>query len=107
MHALVAQSGASQSAATNAVVWVVVLMAAVLGGAIAILLLRRRLLSRDAPGAADGSMIDQMRAMRDRGQMTDEEFDRLRKAMARKAAQRRAAEAHPPPRRHGAPPNAP
>jgi len=39
--------------------------------------------------------------------MTDEEFDRLRKAMARKAAQRRAAEAHPPPRRHGAPPNAP
>jgi hypothetical protein len=107
MHVLVAQSGASQSAATNAVVWVVILIALVLGGAIAILLLRQKLLSRDVPGAADGSLIDQMRAMRDRGQMTDEEFDRLRKSMARKAAQRRAPDAQPPSGRRGAPPNAP
>lgn len=53
---------------------------------IVILVVRRRLFVKDHEMAASRSLMDQLREMRDRGEMSDEEYERTRKALANKVA---------------------
>jgi len=82
---------------------VVLLIGIVLIGAIVIFLLRRRLFRKDT--SADGAvgLMENLRHMRDSGQITPEEYDLTRKAMTRRASGgARAQRAGPaPPRLNG------
>lgn len=51
-----------------------------IAGAI-ILLVRRKMLAPDHSAADQGSLLDQLRAMRDRGEMSQAEFDQAKAAM--------------------------
>lgn len=70
----------STSARNEALVWIGVLIGVVLVASVVILLLRRRLLGGDTAGAADVSrgLLDDLREARDRGDLTDEEFETAR-----------------------------
>lgn len=71
---------AGKSSSTDVLLWVGVLIVVTLAGAVLILAIRRRTLA--GPRTPDaGSMMDELRAMRDRGQMTPEEFDAAIAAM--------------------------
>lgn len=71
---------------------------AVIGG-VAVLLARRSMLAKDS--AADpGGMLDDLRKMRDTGQISAEEFDAARKSIAAKLkGEPLTASARPPARR--------
>lgn len=60
------------------------LIAAALAAGVALMILRRRLLSPDQP--ARGGIFDDLRAMRDSGAMTQEEYDAARKKAAARLA---------------------
>src|SRR5437868_4412734 len=81
---LVAFASDAQSGSTRALIWIGALIAVTFMGGFIILAIRRRLLSKS--GAADdaSSLFDQLRAMRDRGQMTNEEFEAARRSMREK-----------------------
>ncbi|MFW6062494.1 MAG: hypothetical protein ACOC93_06765 [Planctomycetota bacterium] len=65
--------------ATRIVIWsLVVLTVFVLGGAIVFYWLKRRLLSDDHEDRWRGFSVGSLEELRDRGQLTDEEFRRLR-----------------------------
>lgn len=73
---------------TRVVVWVGVLIAIMIVGGVGILMLRRRLLSKESESAASTGLLDTLRAMRDRGEISPEEFDKARQAMVAKLAGR-------------------
>jgi LPXTG-motif cell wall-anchored protein len=82
------QAPASPPAKANAgevMVWVAVLMGLILVGGLLVLLLRRRLLAAEAETSAGGLMED-LRRMRDSGQMTQEEYESVRRNMAARLA---------------------
>lgn len=55
-------------------------------GGVAIMALRRRMLAKDAPASEDGAgMLDSLRAMRARGELSEEEFQSARAAFLSKA----------------------
>lgn len=54
-------------------------MVAIIGAGVGIMLYRRRVLAEDA-GGARARMLEQLRSMRDRGELTPEEFDAARRA---------------------------
>lgn len=60
------------------------IVAAMVGGVV-IMAVRRRMLSRDS-GAADGSLMDSLRRMRDRGEMSGEEYESTVRTIAKRAA---------------------
>ena len=74
---------------------------AVLGG-LGVLAVRRRMLAKDT-AADQGGLLDDLRAMRDRGQITPEEFDAARKSIAAKMTGRAAAPARAKPPNPGNP----
>ena len=61
-----------------------VLIALCIAGGVVILLLRRRLFSNASDQAESASLMEQLRSMRDRGEMSPEEFEQTRQAMIRK-----------------------
>ncbi len=65
-------------------VWVGVLIVIVVFGTIGLLLLRRRLGVSGDQGHDGFSEMEQMRAMVDRGEMSQEEFEQVRKSMVAK-----------------------
>lgn len=67
--------------------WVFVLIVVIVVGGLAVLELRRRLLSKDR-GSMSAGLMDEMRTMHARGELSDEEYDRVRKRMAARAAGR-------------------
>jgi hypothetical protein len=71
------------------VTWIGVMIGALTVVTIAILAIRGRLLGKDAGGVQKG-MLDDLRAMRDRGEMTQAEFDAARAAMIARLAPGRA-----------------
>lgn len=77
---LSAQPRGGRSSSTDVLLWVGVLIVVTLAGAILILAIRRRTLA--GPRTPDaGSLMDELRAMRDRGQMTPQEYDAAMSAM--------------------------
>lgn len=85
------QPRAGRSSSTDVLLWVGILIVVTLVGAIAILAIRRRTLA--GPRTPDaGSLMEELRAMRDRGQMTPQEYDAAITAMkARLRAQVRGS----------------
>lgn len=63
------------------------LIAAVIIGGLVVLALRKKFLGeQEPPRQAVGGLLDEMRRMHAAGELSDEEFDRVRKRLARKAA---------------------
>lgn len=80
---MLAQSGAS---AGQAVVWIAVLIVVVIAAGIGVMVLRRRFLGSDRSPAGDpGSLLESLRAMRDSGEMSTDEFEQARAALLHKA----------------------
>jgi hypothetical protein len=61
-----------------------VLIAICLVGGAFILILRRRLFRKESDAAAAGSLFEQLRGMRDRGEISPAEFEKTRQAMIRR-----------------------
>jgi hypothetical protein len=80
--------------ATNArervVVVTGILILLCLVGGTAILLLRRRLFQKENDDAVAGSLFEQLRAMRDRGEISPEEFEQTRQSMIRRVKEKSA-----------------
>lgn len=68
----------------SVLVWAALLIVAVAVGGGALLAYRRRLFARDA--GAESGILNSLRGMRDRGQITQAEFDAARKRMAARVA---------------------
>lgn len=76
---LAQQAGAD--AVWNVVLWVVVLIGAVLVMGVVLMKLRRKLREGDEE-VGDGLLLDDLRRLRDTGQITSEEYQRAVAAMA-------------------------
>ncbi len=61
-----------------------ILIALALIGGTAILILRRRLFQKETDDGVAGSLFEQLRGMRDRGEISPEEFEQTRQAMIRR-----------------------
>lgn len=70
----------------DVLIWVAVLILCVIGLGLAILAMRRRLLSRDADSDFQSGILDSLRAMRDEGRLTQEEYDAARRRMTARFA---------------------
>jgi hypothetical protein len=76
---LVLAEATLQQAEQQVLFWGVVLMGVVIAGTLVILAIRRVLKRQDAPAAADaGFSLSELRAMRDRGEITSEEYEQTR-----------------------------
>lgn len=81
-------------AATNEVLfWVALLLGAVLVASIAILALRKSLFAPPQRGEDPGSLMDQVRAMRERGEISEAEYDQVRRKLVAQAASRSSEKA--------------
>lgn len=69
--------------------WLGILIGLAMVMAVIGLALRRRLLSAENPVEGQRRLLDDLRAMRDRGELTPEEYDAARKSMAAAIAGRR------------------
>jgi len=92
---------ASSASSMSAVMWVGVLIVVAVVGGLAILYLRRRVLAEAGDADAQGGLMESLRAMRDSGEISQQEFDAARSSMLRRvkeqvaADERRKAEAAP------------
>ncbi len=78
----------------SVLLWVGVLIVFVLLGALVIFALRRSVLGERPGSGDDAGMLEQMRRMVERGEMSQDEYDRTRRAIVEKAQGR--ATRHPP-----------
>lgn len=67
---------------TPVLIWIGVLIVAVVVLFAALMLVKRKLFGREKDNATDRGLFDDLRAMRDRGEITQAEYDATRKAMA-------------------------
>lgn len=74
------------AANTEILIWVAVLLGAVLSGSLLILSLRKKVFAQSRNDVDEGSLMEQMRAMERRGDISKEEFDRVRRKLVEKAA---------------------
>lgn len=89
----------ANSPVSSVLLWVVVLIALVLAGAIGVFALRRSILGDRGSGADHGGLMEQMRRMVERGEMTQDEFDLARRTIVEKARADRVAADEVPLRR--------
>jgi hypothetical protein len=78
----------AQAATNDVLFWVAVLLGAVLSASIAILGLRKSLFAPARREEDSGSLMEQVRAMRERGEMSEAEYDQVRRKLVAKAASR-------------------
>jgi len=83
----------SRQAPVEIWIWIGVLLVVTLVAGGVILAMRRRLLGAKDADELSGSMLDDLRSMRSRGEISEEEYDYTRKTIAARAAGR-----EPPPR---------
>lgn len=80
-----AQSGGAGSSANTTVqsiaLWAAALIGALVLGAVALYAIRRRLLGADGPVGGDALSLHDLREMRARGDLNDEEFEAARNAL--------------------------
>ena len=80
-------------------IWLGALILATLVLGVIVLAMRRKILGSDDRESTHGSMLDELRAMRERGEISQAEYDHTRKTIAARAAGR-----EPPERPKTAPP---
>lgn len=75
--------GSRGGAATSieVVLWAGILIVVVIAGGTLVMFLRRRLLGKDAGDGGGGLMLDDLRAMRKRGELSEEEFQAAKDAL--------------------------
>src|SRR3954470_24108623 len=94
---LLAQAPPQGRADTGAVfVWIAALIGIVLVGGIVMVVLRRRMFAADSTSEATGGLMESLRRLKDSGQMSQEEYDAARKAMATRVMQAQGPVAAPP-----------
>lgn len=69
----------------SVLLWVGVLIAVILVGSLGVFALRRSVLGDPSTGADDAGLMDRMRRMVEGGEMTQDEYDRARRAIVEKA----------------------
>ena len=79
-------SQTAQSPTARLLLWGGILMAAVAALGIAVVVLRRRTLNRAGGSASENFSISQLEALKDAGQVSAEEFKRLRRGLMGLAA---------------------
>lgn len=105
MWTVLAQSAQTKTTQGEVVLWVAILIVTALLGGLLIMWVRRKTLANNSP-AESASLMDQLRGMLARGEITQEEFDATRKAMVKKmAAKHPAAHGNSPPRPEHRPPS--
>ena len=98
MWTVLAQSATTKATQGEIVLWVAILIVTALLGGLLIMWVRRKILANNNP-AESASLMDQLRGMLARGEITQEEFDATRKTMVKKmAASKPPAAAPSPPR---------
>ncbi|MBX3389041.1 MAG: hypothetical protein KF691_06250 [Phycisphaeraceae bacterium] len=70
----------------DVLITVAILLGVVLSGSLLILSLRKKVFAQAKTEADEGSLMEQMRAMESRGELSKEEFDRVRRKLVEKAA---------------------
>lgn len=65
---------------TQLLLWIGVVIAVLIGASFGVMWYRARVLGKDQPDT-QGGMLDELRAMRDRGELSPEEFDAAKHAM--------------------------
>lgn len=81
----------AQQIRTDALLWIgLIIVVTVLGGFF-IMLMRRRLLAPDQPSHESAGLMDTLRGMRDRGEISQVEFEAARRSLIDKAMARKAA----------------
>src|SRR4051812_25800028 len=83
----IAQAHKPGSDANAVFVWVAVLIAVIMVGFIVLMLLKRRIFTEAAGAEHTGGLMEELRRMKDSGQMSQQEYDAARKAMAARFAQ--------------------
>jgi hypothetical protein len=73
---------------TLTAIWLTVMLLIVVVAGVGILLFRRQVIGKQAKGAVQAGALDELRAMRDRGEVSPEEFDDLRSRIVARAAGR-------------------
>lgn len=68
-------------------VWVAILLGVVLSGSLVILTLRKKVFAPSDVESDPGTLMEQMRRMESRGEISTEEFDRVRRKLVEKAAE--------------------
>jgi hypothetical protein len=76
---------------TDLVVGLGAIIIIVLFAGLAVMAMRRRLLVKDSAAATQGRLMDDLRAMRDRGEITPDEYDAARATMAARLSGRPAS----------------
>ena len=76
-----AQQAQSKGDILPVVLWLGILIVITVVGGLIVLAIRKRILSKSSDAADEASLMDSLRAMRDRGEMTPEEFEATRRAM--------------------------
>lgn len=105
MWTVLAQSATTKATQGEIVLWVAILIVTALLGGLLIMWVRRKTLTSNNP-AENASLMDQLRGMLARGEITQAEFDATRKSMVRKLAEKNAAtSASSPPRPEHRSPN--
>ncbi len=91
---------AQSSGSTGQVLlWVGVLIGAVIAASVVVLVLRRKLLSPDHSVDNPASIMESLRVMRDRGEISLEEYERTRQAMIARATGKPIPRSAPAPAR--------
>lgn len=73
------------SSTTSVLIWVGVLIVIAMLGGLVMLAIRRRMFSESDSGADEG-LMEQLRRMVERGEITQEEFDRTRRKIVERAS---------------------
>jgi len=74
------------AANTDVLFWAAILIGAVLSGSFLILSLRKKVFASPDVESDPGTLMEQMRRMEKRGEISKEEFDRVRRKLVEKAA---------------------
>ncbi len=94
----VAQSssgGGSAPWAQSVVVWSIVMLGAIIVGAVVLFVVRRRMLSDDGSDSAGMLSLQDLREMRDRGELSEEEFEAAKGALLGRPLDVRERRANP------------
>lgn len=86
-RAMLAQAGQNGGDTGQLLIWVGALIVAVVIGTIVLLMVRRHMMRQSGEGATAFGTMEDMRAMVDRGEMSKEEYEQVRKAMIAKIKQ--------------------